>query len=60
VLNEAAKQRVKYLCDQIAKEQNQARFSQLIAELNEVLESAQDGRKPDARANLSSHNQTPS
>lgn len=40
MLDEASKQRVKDLCDQIAKEQDHKRFSQLIAELNQVLDSA--------------------
>jgi len=39
VLDEATKQRVKDLCDQIAKEQDHKRFSQLIAELNQLLDS---------------------
>jgi hypothetical protein len=40
VLDEASKQRVKDLCDQIAKEQDHKRFSLLIAELDQLLESA--------------------
>ena len=39
MLNEASKQRVKDLCDQIAREQDHKRFSQLIAELNQLLDS---------------------
>jgi hypothetical protein len=40
VLDEASKQRVKDLCNQIAQEQDHRRFSQLIAELNQLLDSA--------------------
>lgn len=40
MLDEASKQRVKDLCDEIAKEQDHQRFSQLIAELNQLLDSA--------------------
>jgi hypothetical protein len=39
VLDDAAKDRVKYLCDQIATEQDHNRFSQLVAELNQLLEA---------------------
>lgn len=35
-----SKQRVKDLCDQIAREQDRDRFSQLISELNQLLEEA--------------------
>jgi len=40
VLDEDSKQRVKELCDQIAKEQDRNRFSLLISELNHILESS--------------------
>lgn len=40
MLDDASKQRVKDLCDQIAKEQDHKRFSMLIAELNQLLDSA--------------------
>jgi hypothetical protein len=47
VLDEASKRRVKDLCDLIAKEQDHHRFSQLLAELNQVLDgsdlSSKDG-----------------
>ncbi len=33
-----SKERVKELCDQIAKEQDRNRFSELISELNQLLE----------------------
>jgi hypothetical protein len=51
VLDEDSKQRVKDLCDQIAKEQDRNRFSQLIAELNHILE--QSGTRADDKLNLS-------
>ena len=37
----ALKERIKQLCDLIAKEQDHRRFSLLIAELNQLLEEAQ-------------------
>jgi hypothetical protein len=40
VLDDASKQRLKHLCDLIAKEQDHQRFSVLVAELNDLLESA--------------------
>ncbi len=40
VLDEISKQRVKELCDQIAKEQDRHRFSRLISELNQILEDS--------------------
>lgn len=40
MLDEDSKQRVKQLCDQIAKEQDRNRFSLLISELNHILESS--------------------
>ena len=40
MLDEASKRRVKDLCDLIAKEQDHHRFSQLIAELNQLLEAS--------------------
>jgi hypothetical protein len=40
VLDEVSKQRVKELCDQIAKEQDRHRFSRLISELNQILEDS--------------------
>lgn len=38
MLDEQSKQRVKQLCELIAKEQDHYRFSRLLAELNTVLE----------------------
>ena len=51
MLDEASKLRVKELCDLIAKEQNHHRFSQLIAELNRLLDgsdltSSNHGNRP--------------
>jgi hypothetical protein len=51
VLDEGSKQRVKDLCDQIAKEQDRNRFSQLISELNYLLE--QSGTRTDDKLKLS-------
>ena len=47
LLDELAKQRVKELCDLIAKEQNPSRFSTLLMELNELLDGASGGKKID-------------
>jgi len=41
VLDDSYKQRVKNLCDLIAKEQDQKRFSVLIHELNQLLDGVQ-------------------
>jgi hypothetical protein len=38
MLDDASKQRVKELCDLIAKEQNAYRFSDLLRQLNAVLD----------------------
>ena len=38
MLNKQAEQRVKELCDLIAKEQDRHRFSSLVAELNRLLD----------------------
>lgn len=43
MLDEASRNKVKQLCDQIAKEQDRDRFSILVAELNRILEAA-DGQ----------------
>lgn len=45
MLDEQSKQKVKELCDRIAKEQDQKQFSILIAQLNDLL----DG--PEVRSN---------
>jgi len=39
MLDEHSKQRVKELCDLIAKEQDHHRFSSLVAELNRLLDA---------------------
>ena len=51
MLDEASKQRVKSLCDQIAKEEDRDGFSKLISELNELLESA-DARTADRKSSF--------
>jgi hypothetical protein len=50
MFDEPSKQRVKELCDQIAKEQAHPRFSMLVAGLNQLLEEL------DPRGNRSSVN----
>ena len=50
MFDEASKERIKQLCDLIAKEQDQRRFSTLIAELNQLLEKMQPTRPRDAQA----------
>ncbi len=40
MLDGESKERVKELCDQIAKEQDRNRFSELISELNQLLEKS--------------------
>jgi hypothetical protein len=44
MLDELSKERVKHLCELIAKEQDHQRFSVLMAELNDLLDGF-DGRK---------------
>ena len=46
MLDDLSKQRVKELCDQIAKEQDHKRFSLLISELNDVLDGLEPVLKP--------------
>jgi hypothetical protein len=58
VLDEVSKQRVKELCDQIAKEQDRNRFSELIAELNQILESSET--KTDGHTHFSLPTKEPS
>ena len=41
MFDEESKERIKQLCDLIAKEQDHRRFSLLIAELNQLLEEVQ-------------------
>lgn len=57
VLDDAAKQRVKDLCDLIAKEQDQTRFSVLIHELNQLLDGLHTGGATDGRVGLASPNE---
>jgi len=62
VLDDASKQRVKELCDLIAKEQDQNRFSVLIHELNQLLDGLHtgggtEGRPTDGRAGLAPSNE---
>jgi hypothetical protein len=45
MLDETAKERVKQLCDLIAREQDHRRFSLLLTELNQVLEGARTGTR---------------
>ena len=55
MLDDASKQRVKNLCDLIAKEQDQKRFSVLIQELNQLLDGFQPGGETtDGRPDLAS------
>ena len=49
VFNEQSKERIRQLCDLIAKEQDQRRFSLLIAELNQLLEKLPPTRQGDAQ-----------
>ena len=57
VLDDASKQRVKDLCDLIAKEQDQTRFSVLIHELNQLLDGLHTGGATDGRPGLVSRNE---
>lgn len=50
MLDGESKERVKELCDQIAKEQDRHRFSELISELNQLLEK--DGSKNGSGGNV--------
>lgn len=49
MFDEQSKERIKQLCDLIAKEQDQQRFSLLIAELNQLLEKMQSTGARDAQ-----------
>lgn len=44
MFNEESKERIKQLCESITKEQDQRRFSLLIAELDQLLEKLQTSR----------------
>ena len=54
MLDDASKQRVKDLCDLIAKEQDQKPFSELNPELNQLLDGFQPGAEKDGRPDLAS------
>lgn len=41
LLDEASKQRIRELCEQIANEQDRNRFSMLVSELNQLLDAAE-------------------
>jgi hypothetical protein len=58
VLDDSYKQRVKNLCDLIAKEQDQKRFSVLIHELNQLLDGVQASspKEGDGRADVTPSN----
>lgn len=49
MLDDTSKQRVKELCDMIAKEQDHQRFSVLVAELNQVLDSFDPKAKKESK-----------
>ena len=49
MLDEQPKQRVKELCDLIAKEQDHHRFSSLVAELNRLLDDCYPTRPADPK-----------
>jgi hypothetical protein len=54
------KERIKQLCDLIAKEQDHQRFSLLIAELNQLLEEVQPLRdRSDSSAQVPLSSQPP-
>ncbi len=54
LLDEEAKQRVKELCDLIAKERDHRQFSVLLQELNDVLDGVKPNNSKDSNQNLSS------
>jgi len=61
MLDEASKQRVKELCDLIAKEQDAHRFSTLLAQLNQVLDGLDPASDKDGQRELSTRSsQNPS
>ena len=60
VLDDATKQRVKELCDMIAKEQDQTRFSMLISELNSLFDGFDPTGKPLPLSGVRSSEETPS
>ncbi|HLZ39651.1 MAG TPA: hypothetical protein VKQ11_01735 [Candidatus Sulfotelmatobacter sp.] len=52
MLDDGSKQRVKDLCDLIAKEQDHKRFSMLIQELNQLLDGVQPSSEDGARTGI--------
>jgi hypothetical protein len=52
MLDEQSKQRVKHLCELIAKEQDHSRFARLLTELNQVL-AGNVSRRTDGSGNHS-------
>jgi hypothetical protein len=54
MFDEFSKQRVKHLCDLIAKEQDHHRFSLLVAELNELLDGFDPAKKREVEDDPSS------
>lgn len=52
MLDDGSKQRVKDLCDLIAKEQDHKRFSMLIQELNQLLDGVQASSEDGARTGI--------
>ena len=53
MLDDESKQKVKDLCDRIAKEQDQRQFSILITQLNDLLDGS-DLRSNDGQGSVSS------
>jgi hypothetical protein len=49
MLDEQSKQRVKQLCDLIAKEQDHHRFSRLVEELNRLLDDCYATPAPNSK-----------
>ena len=60
MFDEFSKQRVKHLCDLIAKEQDHQRFSVLVAELNDLLDGSDPSRKSEGEDGPSSPFRKPS
>lgn len=58
LLDDEAKQRVKELCDLIAKEQDHRHFSVLLEELNNILEGVQPTNSKNSKDG--DHNTSPS
>lgn len=58
MLDGDSKERVKELCDQIAKEQDRNRFSELISELNQLLEKSSSKNGSDGTVTPSVNNRS--